>query len=453
MSTGPMETINYANPGIGVGPGVGVSGPHITPLRFAKLHRPQMKSVYWRHFGFPTTENDCIITKQNVVCILCHKILRNHGNTTNLRAHLQYRHKDVFKRIIEEHGIRVPPRKLQSKSANQQQRQHYLYQQHQSEHISHFNHNQQQKQHNFTKRVLRSQRRASSLLREEDLIDLQETKIKIEFSDNSQGEEISNVGTGMSADQSGSEGLAGNDSSHMRQEIRVSEDQNVLYDSTIPMTYEDDDSIDSNHFTKFEVIGCNGVNVINGAEDIELESAHESEQQVVKKLMLSDDGSETIRTLETVADININTSNSCSNGSNISSNSSTKPSINLSLNLLNNQTNQTKQTPNILNHNGITLSGTNNHNNNQMNIQNGGVGGNNLFSINKTICRDIVDLYEFQDLLVNLIVLDLRNVTILYEPGMSQFLRMVLPNIRLPSIERVSNLYFIRTLVDSKKLH
>ncbi|XP_037959546.1 uncharacterized protein LOC119688939 [Teleopsis dalmanni] len=84
---------------------------HLSDLKYAKLHSPKMKSVYWRYFGFPTNENDRIITKQNVVCTLCHKVLTNHGNTTNLRAHLQHRHKELFSKICEENGIKVPQRK------------------------------------------------------------------------------------------------------------------------------------------------------------------------------------------------------------------------------------------------------------------------------------------------------------------------------------------------------
>lgn len=80
-------------------------------LNFSKLYSPKMKSVYWRYFGFPSNDNNEVITKQNVVCIKCHKVLTNHGNTTNLRAHLQHRHKDLFKELCQEHDIHVPPRK------------------------------------------------------------------------------------------------------------------------------------------------------------------------------------------------------------------------------------------------------------------------------------------------------------------------------------------------------
>ncbi|XP_068151391.1 uncharacterized protein Dref [Drosophila tropicalis] len=83
----------------------------VSQLNFSKLYSPKMKSVYWRYFGFPSNDNDEVITKQNVVCIKCHKVLTNHGNTTNLRAHLQHRHKDLFKALCQENDIHVPPRK------------------------------------------------------------------------------------------------------------------------------------------------------------------------------------------------------------------------------------------------------------------------------------------------------------------------------------------------------
>ncbi|EDW03123.1 uncharacterized protein LOC6562822 [Drosophila grimshawi] len=83
----------------------------VSQLNFSKLYSPKMKSVYWRYFGFPSNDNDEVITKQSVVCIKCHKVLTNHGNTTNLRAHLQHRHKELFKALCQENDIQVPPRK------------------------------------------------------------------------------------------------------------------------------------------------------------------------------------------------------------------------------------------------------------------------------------------------------------------------------------------------------
>lgn len=165
--------------------------PHIATLKFAKLHRPKMKSVYWRYFGFPTNEENSIITKQNVVCTLCHKVLTNHGNTTNLRAHLQYRHKDVFNQIIQENGIRVPPRKPQTKSL-----------------------------HNGGIKFKREPMERKH-------------KVKVEYSSPIMHDSLSN-------------GSVGND------------EQSILYETVVPMTYDDDDVIDSNHFTKIEVTSGGG---------------------------------------------------------------------------------------------------------------------------------------------------------------------------------------------------
>jgi len=49
----------------------------VSQLNFSKLYSPKMKSVYWRYFGFPSNDNNEVITKQNVVCIKCHKVLTN----------------------------------------------------------------------------------------------------------------------------------------------------------------------------------------------------------------------------------------------------------------------------------------------------------------------------------------------------------------------------------------
>lgn len=164
--------------------------PQITSLKFNKLHSPKMKSVYWRHFGFPMGDDDCIITKQNVVCTLCHKVLTNHGNTTNLRAHLQYRHKEVFDMLVQENNIAVPPRKPPAPK--------------------------------MITKIKREPKRP---------------KIKMEYSPPTLHNTISNES-------------AGNDEH---------DEQSILYESVVPMTYDDDDVIDSNHFTKIEVSNANDI--------------------------------------------------------------------------------------------------------------------------------------------------------------------------------------------------
>lgn len=164
--------------------------PHIEQLKFSKLHCPKMKSVYWRHFGFPANEDNCIITKQNVVCILCHKVLTNHGNTTNLRAHLQYRHKDIFNQIIQANGIRVPPRKTQSKMM-------------------------------INGGVMKIKREPGSVERK--------PKVKVEYQPQLMQDYSSNV------------------------IVSDTDDHAILYETVVPMTYEDDEIVDTNHFTKVEV--------------------------------------------------------------------------------------------------------------------------------------------------------------------------------------------------------
>lgn len=162
--------------------------PHIAALKFAKLHSPKMKSVYWRYFGFPTNEDNCIITKQNVVCTLCHKVLTNHGNTTNLRAHLQYRHKEIFQQIVQENGIHVPPRRPQTKITV----------------------------HNSGTKIKREPMERKH-------------NVKMEYTAAELNDSLSNDAS-----------------------VENSE-HNILYESVVPMTYEDDDVIDTNHFTKIEV--------------------------------------------------------------------------------------------------------------------------------------------------------------------------------------------------------
>lgn len=52
-----------------------------------------MHSLYWKYFGFPATENGTILTQDRIICLLCKKQFAYKSNTTNLRVHLQSRHK------------------------------------------------------------------------------------------------------------------------------------------------------------------------------------------------------------------------------------------------------------------------------------------------------------------------------------------------------------------------
>lgn len=53
---------------------------------------PSMRSIYWKFFGFPATEDGDILTKVKIVCILCKTQIAYNRNTSNLRMHLQNKH-------------------------------------------------------------------------------------------------------------------------------------------------------------------------------------------------------------------------------------------------------------------------------------------------------------------------------------------------------------------------
>lgn len=52
-----------------------------------------MHSPYWKYFGFPASISGSILTQDRIICILCKKQFAYKSNTTNLRVHLQSRHK------------------------------------------------------------------------------------------------------------------------------------------------------------------------------------------------------------------------------------------------------------------------------------------------------------------------------------------------------------------------
>lgn len=52
-----------------------------------------MHSLYWKYFGFPASETGSILSQDRIICILCKKQFAYKSNTTNLRVHLQSRHK------------------------------------------------------------------------------------------------------------------------------------------------------------------------------------------------------------------------------------------------------------------------------------------------------------------------------------------------------------------------
>ena len=55
-----------------------------------------MRSIYWKYFGFPATEEGDILTKHKIVCVLCKTQIAYNHNTSNLRMHLQNRHANEF---------------------------------------------------------------------------------------------------------------------------------------------------------------------------------------------------------------------------------------------------------------------------------------------------------------------------------------------------------------------
>ncbi|XP_008555277.1 E3 SUMO-protein ligase ZBED1 isoform X1 [Microplitis demolitor] len=60
---------------------------------YKKLVVPMsMRSVYWKYFGFPATDEGEILTKIKIVCILCRTQIAYNRNTSNLRMHLQNKH-------------------------------------------------------------------------------------------------------------------------------------------------------------------------------------------------------------------------------------------------------------------------------------------------------------------------------------------------------------------------
>lgn len=67
---------------------------NVETVNYQKLVVPKrMHSPYWKYFGFPATDNGLILTQDRIICILCKKQFAYKSNTTNLRVHLQSRHK------------------------------------------------------------------------------------------------------------------------------------------------------------------------------------------------------------------------------------------------------------------------------------------------------------------------------------------------------------------------
>ncbi|VVC32560.1 Ribonuclease H-like domain,Zinc finger C2H2-type,Zinc finger, BED-type [Cinara cedri] len=67
---------------------------NVETISYQKLVVPKrMHSPYWKYFGFPASELGVILSQDRIICILCKKQFAYKSNTTNLRVHLQSRHK------------------------------------------------------------------------------------------------------------------------------------------------------------------------------------------------------------------------------------------------------------------------------------------------------------------------------------------------------------------------
>lgn len=67
---------------------------NVETVNYQKLVVPKrMHSPYWKYFGFPASDVGVILTQDRIICILCKKQFAYKSNTTNLRVHLQSRHK------------------------------------------------------------------------------------------------------------------------------------------------------------------------------------------------------------------------------------------------------------------------------------------------------------------------------------------------------------------------
>jgi len=80
---------------------------------------PSMRSIYWKFFGFPATEDGDILTKVKIVCILCKTQIAYNRNTSNLRMHLQNKH---AQELVELESSSLPSTKQVSPPDNNKER-------------------------------------------------------------------------------------------------------------------------------------------------------------------------------------------------------------------------------------------------------------------------------------------------------------------------------------------
>lgn len=84
---------------------------------------PSMRSIYWKFFGFPATDDGDILTKVKIVCILCKTQIAYNRNTSNLRMHLQNKHPQE---LHELESLNPPSRQIISQENKERKAQKRL---------------------------------------------------------------------------------------------------------------------------------------------------------------------------------------------------------------------------------------------------------------------------------------------------------------------------------------
>ncbi|KOX68204.1 Zinc finger BED domain-containing protein 1 [Melipona quadrifasciata] len=91
---------------------------------YKKLVVPMsMRSIYWKFFGFPATDDGDILTKVKIVCILCKTQIAYNRNTSNLRMHLQNKH---AQELLELEATNPPRRQVLSQETKDRRAQKKL---------------------------------------------------------------------------------------------------------------------------------------------------------------------------------------------------------------------------------------------------------------------------------------------------------------------------------------
>lgn len=91
---------------------------------YKKLVVPMsMRSIYWKFFGFPATDDGDILTKVKIVCILCKTQIAYNRNTSNLRMHLQNKH---AQELLELELSNPPRRQVMSQETKERRSQKRL---------------------------------------------------------------------------------------------------------------------------------------------------------------------------------------------------------------------------------------------------------------------------------------------------------------------------------------